>query len=278
MRAGRLVPLALSCLVACSGPTVDAPGTTYRSLEQLPDLGGWWLQEFAPEDSSPLGAPPNDILYSNAPFVPSVAAAIKSYLDGFGKAAAGAVSGAAKPDDSYDAAGYCKPPVFRGFNGELFNVWFEVLYTPGRVTLADEAGLVRRIDLDKPLPAQVEVSDAGTSVGHWEGQTLVVETRRKEAPAAGALDYRGPRSWGPMHIVERFSLKEPDLLQVDVIITAPEVFTRPFERSLRYRRDRQHEFHEETPCVTYDRFGDPAKGKQRFDLTPPSDLPPPPKD
>lgn len=269
MSVGRLARLGCAIgllgLSACS----PQPDTPLDSPEKLPDLGGWWLWEPAPEDYPAFGAPPNTFLYS-APFVPSVAAQVRTFTEAMEKGFTEAATGATLFGDAYDAAGYCRPPSFRGFNGESFNTWFEVLVTPGRVTIIDENSLVRRIDLDRPLPAEVEVSDAGTSVGRWEGQTLVVETRRREAP--------GPRSWGAMHVVERILLEEPDMLRVDVVITAPEVFTRPFERTLRYRRDRQHEFHEETPCVAYDRYGDPATGKQRFDLTPPPDLPPPPGD
>jgi hypothetical protein len=242
---------------------------SYDSIATLPDFSGWWLQEFAPQDESPFGGPPSDFLYT-APFIPPIAAQIKALLDKATTAFNDPKKGGALLGGDYDAAGYCKPPQFHGFNGEDFNNSFEILFTPGRVTIADENNLVRRIELGGKLPKKVEVSNAGVSVGHWDGKTLVVETKRLEGP--------GPQSWGAIDVVERMTLAEPDVLQVDVVVTAPAVFTKPFARKLVYRRHRDHLFNEETPCVAYDRFGDAKTGKQRFDLTPPADLPPPPKD
>jgi hypothetical protein len=44
-----------------------------------------------------------------------------------------------------------------------------------------------------------------------------------------------------------------------------------------YHRDRGHVFVDDLSCVEDDRSIDPVTGKQRFDLTPPADLPPPPR-
>jgi hypothetical protein len=52
-------------------------------------------------------------------------------------------------------------------------------------------------------------------------------------------------------------------MEMEMVINAPDVFAKPYERSLLFRRDRQHEFHEETWCVGYDRFGDVAAGKHQ---------------
>ena len=54
----------------------------------------------------------------------------------------------------------------------------EFLFTPGRVTILIETySLVRRIYTDgSAMPAEPDASYQGTSVGNWEGDTLVVET------------------------------------------------------------------------------------------------------
>jgi len=65
-------------------------------------------------------------------------------------------------------------------------------------------------------------------------------------------------------------------LQVDTVITAPKLFTGPYETSFEYKRDRNHTPEQTTICVPNDRSIDPTTGKQRFDMTPPVDLPPPP--
>jgi len=46
--------------------------------------------------------------------------------------------------------------------------------------------------------------------------------------------------------------------------------------TLAFRRDREHVFHEASHCAHDDRSVDPETARERFDLTPPADLPPPP--
>src|SRR6187431_2095041 len=55
---------------------------------------------------------------------------------------------------------------------------YEFLLTPGKVTIVTEAyQQVRHIYTDgRPLPADPDLKFHGTSIGRWEGETLVVET------------------------------------------------------------------------------------------------------
>lgn len=53
-----------------------------------------------------------------------------------------------------------------------------MISTPGRLTTIDEFNhIVRRISIDRAMPARITPSYAGYSVGRWDGDTLVVETR-----------------------------------------------------------------------------------------------------
>jgi hypothetical protein len=65
---------------------------------------------------------------------------------------------------------------------------------------------------------------------------------------------------------------------VEVHVDAPEILKQPFDTTLMYKRDRNHAFQEANFCVDDDRSFVPATGEQRFDLTPPPGLPPPPSD
>lgn len=66
-------------------------------------------------------------------------------------------------------------------------------------------GLVRTIPLDQTrLPAQRLPSRSGHALGHWEGSTLVVETRGF-LPGILSADARTPHS-AQMVVIERFSL------------------------------------------------------------------------
>jgi hypothetical protein len=60
------------------------------------------------------------------------------------------------------------------------------------------------------------------------------------------------------------------------VTEAPGVLTQPDRRTRLYKRVAKTMGTEITFCTEYDRSIEPGSGKQRFDLTPPPDLPPPP--
>jgi hypothetical protein len=263
-----LLAAALLCVgiatTACAkkpAGVAPTPGMTYDSLKSLPDFSGWWHFEIAPDRAIAD--------FTDAPLQPKAAAFLKDQVARLnsGKLTDRVATGEEKPTV------YCTPPQYSGFNGGV-DADVEFLFTPGRVTIADEGGLVRRVYLsDRPLPDDVDEMNSGTSVGHWEGQTLVVETSGLNSHTR----WTGPFTIGHnVHVTERISLKGPDQLEIAMRMTAPELFTRPYEKKYTYRREPGHAFHEALSCVDDDRSVDPKTGKQRFDLTPPKDLPPPP--
>lgn len=63
--------------------------------------------------------------------------------------------------------------------------------------------MVRRIRLNGSHPANIEPSYVGDSVGHWEGDTLVVDTLGFNGFAE--LDARGQPTSAKLHTVERFT-------------------------------------------------------------------------
>lgn len=174
---------------------------------------------------------------------------------------------------------YCQPFSYVGDNGGLLDT-FEFLMTPGRVTLINEMGLVRRIFTDaRALPANALETNAGSSVGHWEGETLVVDTVALDSDARYPVEQFdgvpaiGKRAWSH----ERIFLKAPDLLEIDTDLSAPEMLSATYHTSFTYTRDRQHLPAGISFCVHNDRSIDPLTGHQRLDLTPPEGLPPPPQ-
>jgi len=152
---------------------------------------------------------------------------------------------------------------------------FEFLFTPGRVTIINEGGLVRRIYTDgRRLPANPEPSSSGTSVGHWEGQTLVIETIGIRPDALfGRFGPIGKNA----RIIEHIRLRQKGVLETDVITIAPDVLTSPDRRTyLSGRVPGKQMAIEANACSEQDRSYDSNSGKERFDMTPPADLPPPP--
>ena len=113
----------------------------------------------------------------------------------------------------------------------------EILHTPGRITFIYEAeSQVRRIFLnrDKHLPFdELDPSYNGDSVGHWEGNTLVIDT-------IGFNDHT--LVWGDlphsekMHIVERIHYVDADTIHDEVTITDPLAFTEPIKRTIVYSK------------------------------------------
>jgi hypothetical protein len=246
-------------------PEVPPDAMSRESIRSLPDFSGWWLWDYAASKDNPI------LPLGQAPLRPEVAAAMKAVLANIFD-----TSRTTRTDPS--PGGYCVPPRFFGANvirGAAGQVAMEFLYTPGRVTILDEAGMVRRISLNQPLPADPAASHGGTSVGHWEGHTLVVETTGFDGDATFVPPFKYGRH---IHTIERISSREPDVLEIALTMTAPDIFSGTFEHTYTYRRDPKHVFFEYTTCVENDRSVDPKSQGQRFDLTPPQDLPPPPSE
>jgi hypothetical protein len=227
---------------SASGP----PSSAYAALANLPDWSGWW--GFGQ-------AQPDELREQPLPLKPAAREAAR----------------AAGPDA--DPLRYCRPMQFTGSNGG-FTEAVEFLFTPGRVTVTNERGLLRRVYTDgRAMPAAPDATNTGVSIGHWEGQTLVVETKGINPLAA----YGGVPIGKNVRITERIFLKDPATLQIDVVTDAPDVLTQPDRRTRLYKRVAKTMANEITFCTEYDRSIEPGTGKQRFDLTPPADLPPPPR-
>ena len=111
------------------------------------------------------------------------------------------------------------------------------------------------------------------SIGRWEGGTLVVETT---GLTPGALLVPGVPIGRGARVSERIFLAERDILTIETTTVAPEVLAVPLRSVNRYRRDRTRPFTEFDTCVAGDRSFDAASRQERFDATPPADLPPPP--
>lgn len=122
----------------------------------------------------------------------------------------------------------------------------EFLFTPGRVTILGESdgNRLRRIYTDgRSHPADPDPTFHGHSIGHWEGQVLVVDTvailpETYIAPSEAV----GLPNNGDMHVVERIHLVGPDTLRDDLEITAPHVLTRPWKTSRFLFRQRARKY------------------------------------
>ncbi len=95
----------------------------------------------------------------------------------------------------------------------------------------------RVIHMNRPhLPASIRLW-MGDSVGRWDGQTLVVDTTNFNDGGGFYGDAGGNFGWDDhLHIVERFSLFDPETLLYQFEIDNPTAFTRPWKGELTMTR------------------------------------------
>jgi hypothetical protein len=108
----------------------------------------------------------------------------------------------------------------------------KVIQTPTEVLMIYEASgtTVREIFLDgRPLPKKDDVEPwwNGYSVGHWEGDTLVVETTGLMDD--GWLDVRGSPLTSAAKLTERIRRLNYGYLEIKVTIDDPKAYTKPFD-------------------------------------------------
>ena len=140
----------------------------------------------------------------------------------------------------------------------------EVLQTPGQVTIIQEAyNQVRRIYLGEQ---QVPIADAepgfwGHSVGHWQGDTLVVNT----VGVKENVRFRDVPHSDQMQIDERIRLLSKDLFEDQVTVTDPVYLTAPWTFTWKYVRKPGYKILEYV-CESNREYQDPQTGGTRMRL------------
>ena len=118
-------------------------------------------------------------------------------------------------------------------NWAVSHAGYQFLQFPGFVVIYTEYNQQNRII---PLDGRPHVGPGirlfgGDSVGYWEGATLVVDTTNVAVPPAtglGMLDLQGTPFTDAIHIVERFTLADPDTIAYEATIEDSKAFTRPW--------------------------------------------------
>ena len=116
----------------------------------------------------------------------------------------------------------------RGMPGSMlpgaYNMGIEIFQSPGRLALTLEMiHETRTVYLDgrEPPPANMQY-DLGYSIGHWEGDTLVIETTNFRPMMSGGNSDQ-------MRIVEHLTLKNPDQIHYEAWVEDPVVLTAPYK-------------------------------------------------
>jgi hypothetical protein len=138
-----------------------------------------------------------------------------------------------KPD--FDTIQTCRP---HGFPRILFAAYpIEVLQEPTQVTFIHEVHhMPRMVYLDMPLPKldDMDPNWMGLSAGHWDGDTLAVESQGFNDLTT--LDTAGLPHSTQMHVSERIRKLDGDTLEDVITITDPQTFTRSWSTRVTYRR------------------------------------------
>jgi hypothetical protein len=115
---------------------------------------------------------------------------------------------------------------------------YEFLLTPGKLTIVGEAYMqVRHVYTDgRPLPPDPDPTFNGTSIGRWDGDTLIVETI---GFSPMTMMNRNTPHGDRMKTVERIRLTAPDVMTIETTVSDPDALTAPWTttRTLARHRD-----------------------------------------
>jgi hypothetical protein len=203
---------ATPALGQTAAPTARSAASTAQVTQSIPDFSGHWRHPSLPGYEPPVsgpgpvtnrsrrksdGASNYDRLegdYTNPILQPWAAAIVKRFSEI-------SASGVTYPNPANQCWPEPVPFIYKHF-GML------MLQRPDKITMIySEDHEVRWVRMNESHPAHVTPSWYGDSVGHWEGDTLVVDTVgvRTDRPFA-MIDLYGTPYTKALHVVERFRL------------------------------------------------------------------------
>jgi hypothetical protein len=195
------------------GPNMSASAP--RTADGKPDLSGmWWMPNAGPANT---GIPPKylnniaaDLKPEEVPMQPWAAELFKQRSANFSR------------DFPYTR---CLPsgPMISSFPAP-----WKVIQAPGQVTILYENSMTyRQIFTDgRVLSKDADPTFMGYSVGHWEGDTFVVETRGYNDKTW--LDFSGHPHTDALRMTERFRRPDFGHLEVQFTFDDPKAYTRPW--------------------------------------------------
>ncbi len=135
----------------------------------------------------------------------------------------------------YDNIANCLPPGMPAMMSMGYGM--EVMQSEEKITfLSEHQDALRRVYMDGREPTERILNDstyAGYSTGHWEGDTLVVETVALSTKSY--ITGKTPHS-DQMIVHERIRFTEPGLLEDRITVNDPEALIEPWEIVFTYRR------------------------------------------
>ena len=211
----------------------DAPAQRTEAGGNVGAYNNFWMERgtsvVPTRRTSVVTDPPNGRL-------PEVTAEVAGWLASPEAEHRARVRAGALPADSYDQLDlgdrciwYRGIPSFpTGYNNN-----YHILQNPDFVVIVQEHIHDTRFI---PLDGRAHIADgirqyAGDSRGHWEGDTLVVETTHFNDQAF-IRNFNNVELSEALHVVERFTRIAPDVLDYEFTVTDPNTWTRPWRGSL----------------------------------------------
>jgi hypothetical protein len=136
---------------------------------------------------------------------------------------------------AFTARQSCKPAGVPNYM--LFGGPFYFVQTPKEVLILFEGDQqVRRVYLDVPHSKNPKPSWYGESVGHYDGDTLVIDTVGLNAKTV-VDNYRTPHT-EKLHVTERWRMvDEGKNIEVAMTIEDPDTYNQPWQAVRRFRRE-----------------------------------------
>ena len=111
----------------------------------------------------------------------------------------------------------------------------KVVHTPDLLLFLYESRTIyRQVFTDgRPLPPDdAQPTWMGYSVGRWDGDTLVVDTRGSNGQTW--LDMKGLPGTDALHVIERYTRPSIGHVDIEVTIDDPKAYTRPWSVTLQW--------------------------------------------
>lgn len=137
--------------------------------------------------------------------------------------------------DSWEDFSWYIRCISRGVTGSILPVIYgngqQIIQGKGVVTILEEmVHEARIIHLDGHHPSPEVRSYMGDSRGHWEGNTLVVETTNFLGGRTGiGLNGGGTPTTEALKLIERFTRISPDEMKYEVTVDDPKTYVAPFK-------------------------------------------------
>jgi hypothetical protein len=222
MRAARLAVAALA--LACPA-TPRAQADPAPAAGTLPDWRGIWFTEGAVPDIN--GLPRFEEVRSPDGPYPLLNLAAAPWNENGQRRLQAMI--ASQGDDKAPGWGY---PMMMSASAPL-----QFLITPDETLIVNIYRDLRHVYTDgRPLPPEEDrwATVWGESIGHWEGDTLVIETVAVEEPLR--YFFASPPVSANARYVERIRKTGPDRIESDITIEDPETLSAPWTVHVAYVR------------------------------------------